>query len=97
MEKEDVKSYIISVLRKHGVTKASLFGSYVREEQTTDSDIDILVELEEDKSLLDLIRLEMELSQVLKRKVDVLTYGSLNSLIKDTILSEQELIYEKAT
>jgi hypothetical protein len=97
MEKEDVKSYIISVLKKHGVLKASLFGSYVRGEQTTVSDIDILVELEEDKSLLDLIRLEMELSQVLKRKVDVLTYGSLNSLIKDTILSEQELIYEKAT
>jgi len=97
MEKKDVKSYIISVLKKHNVAKASLFGSYVRGEQTIDSDIDILVELEEDKSLLDLIRLEMELSQVLKRKVDVLTYGSLNSLIKDTILSEQELIYEKAT
>lgn len=97
MEKEDVKSYIISVLKKHGVLKASLFGSYVRGEQTTVSDIDILVELEENRSLLDLIRLEMELSEVIGRKVDVLTYGSLNSLIKDTILSEQELIYEKAT
>ena len=97
MEKKDVKSHIISVLKKHGVVKASLFGSYVRGEQTTVSDIDILVELEENKSLLDLIRLEMELSEVLGRKVDVLTYGSLNSLIKDTIISEQELIYEKAT
>ena len=97
MEKKDVKSYIISVLKKHGVAKASLFGSYVRGEQTTDSDIDILVELEENKSLLDLIRLEMELAEVLGRKVDVLTYGSLNNLIKDNILRERELIYEKAT
>lgn len=92
MELEEIKNKIIPVLQRHDVKKAAIFGSFVREEQKEDSDIDILVEFKGDKSLLDLAGLKIELEEVLKRKVDVLTYNSLHPLLKDRILQEQKVI-----
>jgi len=86
---EKYKELILGILKKHEVKKASLFGSIVRGEMTGDSDIDILIEFKGDKSLLDLVGLQIELEEKLKRKVDVLTYNSLHPLLKDQILSEQ--------
>ncbi len=89
---EKIKKAISTVLRDYGVKKASLFGSVVRGDATEESDIDILVEFEGRKSLLDLAGLKLDLQDVLKKKVDVLTYKSLHPLLKDRILSEQEVI-----
>ena len=61
-------------------------------EEREDSDIDILVEFEGEKSLLDLSGLKIELEEVLGRKVDVLTYNSLHPLLKERILEEQKAI-----
>jgi predicted nucleotidyltransferase len=55
---DNYKSLILPILKKFGVLKASLFGSIARNELTKDSDIDILVEFQEDKSLLDLVGLQ---------------------------------------
>ena len=52
---EETKKQILRTLKPHGVKKASLFGSIVRGELTDKSDIDILVEFSERKSLLDLV------------------------------------------
>ncbi len=86
---EKLKEKILEKLIEHEVKRASLFGSIVREEMTDESDIDILIEFRGTKSLLDLARLKIELEEVLKRKVDVLTYNSLHPLLKDQILAEQ--------
>ncbi len=51
---DQIKERIIPLLKEAGVLRASLFGSYVRGEQTEESDIDILIEFPEGKSLLDL-------------------------------------------
>ncbi|KKM67791.1 hypothetical protein LCGC14_1467560 [marine sediment metagenome] len=83
------KDIILEILKKHDVKKASLFGSTVREEMTKDSDIDILVAFKGTKSLLDLARLKIELEEVLKCKVDILTFNSLHPLLEKQILSEQ--------
>ena len=72
--------------------RASLFGSVITGEATEDSDIDLLVEFEGRKSLLDLAGLKIELEEVLGKKVDVLTYKSLHPLLKEKILKEQEAI-----
>ncbi len=64
----------------------------MRGELTDESDIDILIEFEGRKSLLNLVGLKIELEEILKRKVDVLTYKSLHPLLKDRILREQEVI-----
>ena len=88
----DIKNKIIPILRKYGVIKASLFGSIVRGENIDQSDIDLLVELPETASLLELASLKMDLEERLGKKVDVLTYDSLHPLLKDKILHEQEAV-----
>jgi len=80
------------VLERYDVKRAAVFGSLVRGEQKEGSDIDILVEFEGEKSLLDLAGLKIELEEALHRKVDVLTYNSLHPLLKDRILQEQKVI-----
>ncbi|WP_456330741.1 nucleotidyltransferase family protein [Archaeoglobus sp.] len=86
---EEIKNAILPVLKKYGVKRASLFGSIVRGEMREDSDIDLLVEFEGRKSLLDLAGLKIELEEKLKREVDVLTYKSLHPLLKERILKEK--------
>mgnify|MGYP001068746201 FL=1 len=92
MELEGLKHKIIPVLLRNDVKRAAVFGSFVRGEQKEDSDIDILVEFEGKKSLLDLAGLKIELEEALQRKVDVLTYNSLHPLLKNKILQEQKVI-----
>lgn len=92
MKKDEIKTKVIEVLRKHEVKKAALFGSIVRGEVTEESDIDLLIEFEGRKSLLDLAGLKLELQELLRRRVDVLTYKSLHPLLKERILGEQEVI-----
>ncbi len=89
---KEIREKIIGVLRKHGVKRASLFGSIVRGELSDESDIDILIEFEGRKSLLDLAGLKIELEDMMKRGVDVITYNSLHPLLKERILREQEAI-----
>lgn len=95
MTAKTIKNKIIPILKRQGVTKAALFGSVVRGEAKKRSDIDILVNLRKDKTLLDLVGLKLELEEKLGRKVDVLTYGGIHPLLKDRILSEQKIIYER--
>lgn len=90
-----ISTKIIPVLKSQGVLKAALFGSVVRDEAKKRSDVDLLVELDEDKSLLDLVGLKLDLEEKLGRKVDVLTYNGINPRLKDIILNEQKVIYEK--
>ena len=86
---DKIKDTILDILKKHKVKKASLFGSIVRGEMKNDSDIDILVEFQGKKSLLNLAGLKVELEEKLRCKVDVLTYNSLHPLLKEQILAEQ--------
>ncbi len=72
----------------------ALFGSYARNEQTEKSDIDILVKFNKTYSLLQLIRIENELSYMLGIKVDLLTPGALkNEKIKISIEKDLQIIY----
>lgn len=73
------------LLREAGVTRSDLFGSVVRGEADHESDVDILVELPKEKSLLDLVRLERRLAERLNRKVDLLTYNSLRPALVNYI------------
>ncbi len=66
-----------------------LFGSYVRGEMKEDSDIDILVEIEKNISLLDFVGLKQEIEEALRKKVDLVEYGTIKPLLKERILSEQ--------
>ncbi|WRQ72907.1 MAG: nucleotidyltransferase family protein [Methanosarcinales archaeon Met12] len=94
---EDIKAKILPILKRYGVQRAALFGSFVRGEERGSSDIDILIEFKdrENKTLLDLVGLELELEDILNREVDLLTYNSIHPLLRDYILDEQEVFYEE--
>lgn len=89
---EEIKDIIIKVLKKHNVKRAAIFGSVARGEVTEESDIDIVIEFEGRKSLLDLVDLKLELQELLGKKVDVITYNSINPLLKEQILNEQKIL-----
>ncbi len=89
---EELREKILPILQRYDVAKAAVFGSFVRGEMKEGSDIDLLVEFEGEKSLLDLAGLKIELEDLLGRKVDVLTYNSLHPLLKNKILEEEEII-----
>ncbi|AKB35296.1 nucleotidyltransferase [Methanosarcina siciliae C2J] len=79
-------------LQKEGATKVAVFGSYAREEEKPESDIDILVEFSETKDLLTLVRIERELSELLRLKVDLLTEASISPYLIDGIKKEAKVI-----
>jgi len=90
---EEVKSKIIPLLKEYGVKRAALFGSLVRGEDRDGSDVDLLVDLPDKASLLDLAGLKIHLEELLKREVDVITYDSIHPLLKDYILGEEVPIF----
>ena len=86
---EKLEKKIIPILKRHDIVKAGIFGSFARGEATRKSDIDILIQFKGRKSLLDLARVEIELEKKIRRKADVLTYDSINPLLKERILKEE--------
>lgn len=93
MSIKEIKKKVNPILRQNGVKKAAVFGSFARGDEKKSSDVDILVEFKsDDKTLLDLAGLKIQLEEKLNKKVDVLTYDSLHPLLKDIILREQKMI-----
>jgi predicted nucleotidyltransferase len=88
----EIKKKIYPILKKYRVSRASFFGSIVQATATKNSDIDILVELPNSASLLDLAGLKLDLEDKLGKKVDVVTYNSVHPLLKDRILGSQKVI-----
>lgn len=71
MQKQEIFKKVVSILVRYKAKKIAIFGSYAREEASPESDIDILVEFSERKSLLDLVGIEQELSDALSVKADL--------------------------
>jgi predicted nucleotidyltransferase len=89
---KQISKLILPILQRYGVSKAALFGSVVKDQARPDSDIDILVQIEKDISLLDFVGLKLELEQILKANVDVVEYDTIKPLLRETILKEQQVI-----
>jgi predicted nucleotidyltransferase len=85
---QDKKEQILALATKHGAQNVRVFGSVANGTADQDSDVDFLVDLEQDRSLFDLGGLLMDLQQLLNRNVEVVTENGLHWYIKDRILSE---------
>ena len=79
---------ILRIAAQNGAYNVRVFGSVARGEARPDSDIDFLVNLEENRSLLDLARLLRELQTLLDCKVDVITEAGLRQRIRPQVLKE---------
>jgi predicted nucleotidyltransferase len=89
---EDIKRKVLPILKRYGVKRVGLFGSCIRGELREDSDIDILVEIEKDISLLDFVGIKLEIEEVLGREIDLVEYSTIKPLLRDRILNEQVVI-----
>lgn len=87
----DVIKIITPILQSYGVTKAGIFGSTVKGNQTNHSDVDILIQ-PPDHMGLKFVRLKHELEQALNREVDLVSYNAIHPAIKDEILKSQVVI-----
>ena len=95
--KNRLQDKLIEICKINEVVFIAIFGSFVRGDQTDDSDIDILIRYKKNsrKSLLDLVGLENEISLIMERKVDLLTMKSISPYIKDEVLKSMKVVYEE--
>ncbi|MCL5961758.1 MAG: nucleotidyltransferase family protein [Chloroflexi bacterium] len=85
----EVKEKVLPILERHHAKRAGLFGSVMRGEMRRNSDIDILVELGKDLSLLDVVQINRELEEALGSKVDLVEYETIKPVIRERILAEE--------
>ena len=87
-----IREHMSELRNDYMVARLGIFGSYARGEETENSDIDILVEFSESVDLFHFIRLQYFLSELLERKIDLVTPSALKPLIKDQIIGEVQYI-----
>ena len=96
LEHKISKDKLAGFCKRNHIRKLSVFGSAVRGELQPDSDIDLLVEFEQDLTpgLFSIVRMEMELAEMLGRKVDLRTPEDLSQYFRDEVLLNAELQYQ---
>ena len=96
---EDLKNKILPVLLPLGVKRVNVFGSVSRGEDTPDSDVDILVELKEASVRppigLKWFGVEQELSRILGREVELVSFSALSPYIRDRVEKEMVALYDE--
>lgn len=96
MNLKDVQNNLIAhqkSLFQYGANSLSIFGSFAKNESTTKSDIDILVDFDSKKGLFGFIDLKNYLEKILKRHVDLVTKNALHPALKQKILQEAQHVF----
>jgi predicted nucleotidyltransferase len=83
-----VRDEILRIAALHGAANLRVFGSAVRGEDLADSDLDLLVTFDDDRSLLDHVALKQDLEDLLGSPVDVVTDGALHEMLRDRVLAQ---------
>lgn len=86
--RDEKRAEILQLAARHGAKNIRVFGSVARGEAKESSDLDLLVEWESGRSLLDHVRLVQDLEALLKTRVEIGTESSLHRLVRERILSE---------
>ena len=82
------KTEIIATAARHGARNVRVFGSVARGDDHPESDIDLLVDFEPKRSLIDLVGLQLDIEALLGRRADVITEASLGIHLRERILAE---------
>ena len=93
---EETKRKIEELCKKNKVSELSLFGSRARGDEHADSDFDLLVDFLPDSgvSLFEYSRMQIDLEEIIGKKVDLVDKKGLKRFIKDRVLAEAQPIYE---
>jgi hypothetical protein len=83
-----LRPVVLRVAKEYGARNVRVFGSFARGEQRRRSDLDLLVEMPEESSLLDIAGLKVDLEEAVGRKVDVVEAHCIKPLLRERILSE---------
>lgn len=79
---------VLEIAQQHGARNIRLFGSVARGETTETSDLDLLIDMEPGRNLLDLIAIKQDLEDLLGCKVDVVTEAAISPYLRDKVLHE---------
>lgn len=92
------KKVVAEFCKRHHIKRLAIFGSYLREDFGAASDIDLLVEFDPQHmpGLLDVAGMEIELSELLGRKVDLRTPQDLSRYFRDEVVAQAEVQYVEA-
>jgi predicted nucleotidyltransferase len=92
--KQRLFSEIAEFLKSRGATKVAVFGSYVRDEETPKSDIDVIIDFERPMGLLEFIGIQQDLSEKIGFNVDLLTEDGISPYLIKSIKKEMRVLYE---
>ena len=81
------RAEVLATITAHGGSDPAVFGSVARDQDTTDSDLDLLVTMTPESTLVDLIEMEQALQDLLRVQVDVVSRGGLRG-VDDPILRD---------
>lgn len=84
----DKRGEVLRIVARHGAGKVRVFGSVVRGDAGPDSDVDILIDLDPGRSLLDIVAIKQDLEDLLGCRVDVVTEAAISPYIRDRVLEE---------
>ena len=94
MSLAELQTTIASILRQYGIRRASVFGSVAREEETKESDVDLMIELGTPMGLITYSRLVRELEEALGKRVDLVTPASISAHVSPYITRDLAPVYE---
>ena len=84
----NMRNEILAAATQHGAKNVRVFGSVARGSETAESDIDLLVDFDPERSLYDLVGLKLDIESLLGRRADVVTESSLSTYLRERILAE---------
>ncbi len=91
--KQKLFSEITEFLKKNGATKVAVFGSYVRDEETPNSDIDVIIDFQKPMGLFEFVGIQQDLSEKIGINVDLLTEEGISPYLIKKIRKEMKVLY----
>jgi len=93
MNKADIIKTIVDYLKNQRVKEIGIFGSFVRNEMTESSDIDVLVEYSRGTTILDIVKMKQELYDLIGRKIDLVSKNAVRKRIMENIQLDLQNVY----
>jgi predicted nucleotidyltransferase len=85
---QEMRDEILRISQMHGATRVRLFGSFARGTARPDSDLDLLIDLDPNRDLLDVVAIKQDLEELLGRQPHVVTETAINRRIRDAVLKD---------